>query len=242
MTKREIERRYFAQPVEFRAATDGGMGKLGGYASMFNSTSQNLGGFVEQVSPTAFNKTLGDGVRILCRTHHMDEWLLGTTEAETLRVEVDGTGLVYEVDLPDTQAGRDTQALAQRTDLRYSSFAFRCIEDEWDITPDGFPIRTLIQVQLVDVAPVVSPAYMDSSVGMRSLAERLDIDPATIGGVAVEEIRGLLLGSIITDPPEADGKFIAEPATQLHEDRDGPRDTHPLTTIRAMRLALDAKR
>jgi Escherichia/Staphylococcus phage prohead protease len=226
MSKREIERRYFAQPVEFRAGTDGGMGKLGGYAAVFNRTSQNLGGFVEQVDPTAFNKTLGDGARVLCRTHHSDEWLLGTTEAETLRVSVDGTGLLYECDLPDTSAGRDTQALAQRTDMRYSSFAFRCIEDEWDITPDGFPIRTLLQVQLVDVAPVVNPAYMDSSVGMRSLAERLDVDPATIGGIDVEEIRSLLVGDVSPAP-------IVE---------DGPRETHPLVTIRAMRLALDAKR
>lgn len=237
-TTRELERRHVHLPVEWRAGTDGGMGKLGGYAAVFNRASQNLGGFVEQVDPVAFNKSIGDALRVFCRTHHMDTWLLGTTEAETLRLSVDGTGLAYEVDLPDTQAGRDTQSLAKRGDLRYSSFAFRCIEDEWSVTPDGFPLRTLLAVQLVDVAPVVEPAYLDSTTGMRSLAARLDVDPDECAGLPLEEVRGLLLGSFTTDPPEADGSFVAAPTTQEHEQRQ----PHSSIPVQRLRLELDAKK
>lgn len=166
--EREIEIRTAAHAVELRAEGEG-LGTLTGYAAVFNRHSQNLGGFVEQVDPAAFNKSLADGVPVMARGNHDDAMLLGTTWAGTLRLEVDGTGLRYEVDLPDTSAGRDFRALAQRGDVKWSSFAFRTIEDEWGVTEQGFPLRTLRAVQLVDVAPVNSPAYLDTTVAARSL-------------------------------------------------------------------------
>jgi len=171
---RDLELRNHSGAVEFRAS-EKGLGVLTGYASVFNKLSQNLGGFVERVDPAAFNKSLADAVPVFARFNHEDNFLLGTTEAETLRLSVDGTGLRYEVDLPDTSAGRDVKVLAERGDLRHSSFAFRTLDDEWDFTPEGFPLRTLLGVQLVDVAPVVNPAYRDTTTGLRSLAEHLNV-------------------------------------------------------------------
>lgn len=156
-------------PVELREGGKG-IGQMVGYAAVFNRASQNLGGFVEMVDPAAFNKSLGDNVAAMCRMNHEDAYLLGTTWAGTLALEVDGTGLRYIVDLPDTGAGRDAKVLAARGDLKWSSFAFRTIEEEWGVTDQGFPLRTLRAVQLVDVAPVNSPAYLDTTVALRSLA------------------------------------------------------------------------
>jgi HK97 family phage prohead protease len=169
---RDMEIRQVPGTVELRAS-DKGIGVLAGYGAVFNKRSQNLGGFVEQVDPDAFNKSLGDKVPVVARFNHKDDYLLGTTEANTLRLSVDGTGLLYEVDLPDTQAGRDVATLAKRGDLRYSSFAFRTIKDEWGVTEEDFPLRTLKAVHLGDVAPVVSPAYRDTTTGLRSLADSL---------------------------------------------------------------------
>jgi HK97 family phage prohead protease len=168
---RELERRNFAQLVELRADPAGGLGTLHGYAAKFNVLSQNLGGFVERIDPGFFNKSLADNVRVLCRANHSDAGLLGTTEAGTLALSIDAVGLLYDNPLPDTTVGRDTSVLAKRGDLRYSSFAFYCIEDEWGFTEQGFPMRTLLQGQLVDVAPVNSPAYLDSTVAVRAFAE-----------------------------------------------------------------------
>lgn len=167
---RELERRSAAQVVELRATGDG-LGSLHGYAAKFNVLSQNLGGFVERIDPGAFTKSLADNNRVLCRLNHQDGGLLGTTEAGTLTLSLDDVGLIYDNPLPDTTAGRDTSVLAKRGDLRYSSFAFYCIEDEWGFTEQGFPLRTLKQVQLIDVAPVNSPAYLDTTVAVRSFAE-----------------------------------------------------------------------
>lgn len=191
MSQREIERRNTSGKVELRASSTG-PGTLFGYAAVFNRASQNLGGFVEQVDPGAFTKSLGDAVRVLARFNHDDNYLLGTTDAGTCRLSVDGTGLAYEVDLPDTQAGRDVAVLASRGDLRFSSFAFRTILDDWSMTPDDFPLRTLLAVQLVDVAPVVTPAYMDSTAGMRSLAGKLGVDVEVLATKPLEEVRNMI--------------------------------------------------
>ena len=71
------------RPVELRTASDG-TGVLTGYAIVYNSLSQNLGGFVERILPGAADKSLADGVRVLARYNHDDNMLLGTTDAGTL--------------------------------------------------------------------------------------------------------------------------------------------------------------
>ena len=229
----DVERRHLAKPVEFRAS-ENGPGTLHGYAAVFNRYSQNLGGFVEQVDPGAFSKTVGDGLPVLCRYNHDDNYLLGTTEAQTLRLAIDEIGLEYEDDLPNTTAGNDVSALAQRFDLRYSSFAFRTIEDEWSLTEQGFPLRTLLQVQLLDVAPVNSPAYLDSSVGMRSLASKLDVEPEQLEHATTAELRSLILGESIELPP-AEKRGEEE---QQKETDQGQGDTHPSVALRKRELEI----
>ena len=57
-------------------------------------------------------------------------------------------------------------------------------DEDWDLTDQGFPRRTLLSVQLVDVAPVNAPAYLDTSSGLRSLAVRMDADEAEVRSLA----------------------------------------------------------
>lgn len=222
MTVLDLERRHIARPVEFRAGADG-PGTLFGYASVYNRYSQNLGGFVEQVAPGAFAKSIGDSLPIVARYNHDDNYLLGTTEAETLRLLDDSTGLGYEVDLPDTTSGRDVSVLSRRGDLRYSSFAFRTLEDDWGVTEQGFPLRTLLSVQLVDVAPVNSPAYMDSTVGVRSLAEKLGLEIDTVSHATTEELRSLILGEPI------DVLAVEARSEEQQEPEGAQGDTHAVT-------------
>ncbi len=161
----DIERRYTFVPVEVRATGD--KRRIGGYAAVFNRPSKNLGGFVETVNPAAFNDSRGRGwPGVIARYNHDDNMLLGTTDGGTLRLSVDDTGLVYEVDPP--QARQDIVELVERGDVRKSSFAFRTVEDDWIQSDQGFPQRNLLLAQLVDVAPVNMPAYGDTTAGLRS--------------------------------------------------------------------------
>lgn len=222
---RDIEARHLPGVVEFRAS-DNGVGVLEGYAAVYNRLSQNLGGFVEQVHPDAFRKSLADNVPVVARLNHQDSGLLGTTEAGTLRLSSDNTGLRYSVDLPDTTTGRDTAALAKRGDLRFSSFAFRTISDEWGTTPDDFPLRTLTGVQLMDVAPVVSPAYRDTTTGLRSLAEHLHMPVDEVRAIAdAGDLRSLL-----------DSRDDEQRETE--ERGGGQGETHPDLSIYRNRLQL----
>ena len=115
----------------------------------------------------------------MARYEHRD--LIGTSAAGTLRLSVDEHGLLYEVEPPRSRS--DVVELVERGDVRHSSFAFRTIEDAWSVTPQNYPLRTLLKVHLVDVAPVVDPAYLDTSAGLRSLADH--------AGASVEEVREL---------------------------------------------------
>ena len=229
-TMRTPEVRTYRADVEVRAAVDGSksIGTLSGYAAKFNKLSRNLGGFVEQIAPTAFNKALGDGVRVMARYNHQDSALLGTTDAGTLRLFVDEVGLRYEVDLPDTSVARDLMVLAARGDVRFSSFAFHVHADgdSWTYTENDFPLRTLTSVQPVDVAPVNDPAYLDTTSGLRSLAEARGLDLALVADAAARnELR-----SVLTPPTPAEDV----PPTET------PTDA-PAVSLDELRAALAAR-
>jgi hypothetical protein len=187
MERVPVERRYTRSPVECRAIADGQ--RIGGYAAVFHTAgnpvmSRNLGGFVERVMPTAFNQARMAGFPgMVCRYNHDGNMLLGTIAGHTLELEVDNVGLRYDVVPPKARA--DILELVGRGDVQHSSFAFRCPKggDEWAMTEQNYPMRSLIDVQGVDVAPVVDPAYPDATAGLRSLAEFVDAD--------LEEVRSL---------------------------------------------------
>lgn len=192
----ELERRITRGVVELRAGADGSERRIGGYAAKFNKLSQNLGGFVERIQPGFFDKSRDAAFAgVMARYNHTD--LLGTVDAGSLRVLVDDTGLDYETDLLTDATSERVFQLVSRGDVHQSSFAFYTFEDDWSMTDQGFPMRTLVAGQLVDVAPVDQPAYLDTSTGLRSLAEQRGMD--------VTEVRALAeagdLPKILTVPP-----------------------------------------
>lgn len=197
----DLERRFTSVPVELRAGGD--QSSIGGYAAVFKRESKNLGGFVEELDPAVFNASRGDGwPDVMARYNHDDNQLLGTTAAGTLRLSIDGTGLLYEVDPPKARA--DVLELVQRGDVRKSSFAFYKIEDDWGMTDQGFPKRTVLRAQLVDVAPVNLPAYADTTAGLRSLATRMGADFEEVRKLATDnELRRFFVRTDTSGKPVA---------------------------------------
>jgi uncharacterized protein len=212
----ELEMRLTKLPVQLRAT--GSRRAVGGYAAVFDSPSENLGGFTEIVDDRAFNKSSGDQwPGVVCRFQHLDTMLLGTTAARTLRLAIDQTGLFYEVDLPETRA--DTFELVSRGDVYSSSFAFQAYDDEWGFR-DGTALRTLLSVRLIDVAPVVNPAYINTSAGLRSLARHVGAPIEDVQRKAErDELRSFFVRTDAGNPPAPPPGRRAASARSNPEDR-----------------------
>lgn len=168
-----IERRTIA--CEFRAASEATDGRtFGGLAARFMSQAYigaRKQGFFEQIDPAAFHRALKENQNVRALWNHNPDHLLGTTAAGTLRLSVTDEGLADEVDLPPTGAGNDVAVLAGRGDITGQSFTFRVNQggEKWAPMPGGHAqLRTLTDVDLLDVSPVTFPAYQDTTAAIRS--------------------------------------------------------------------------
>ena len=161
-----LEVRRFSA-TECRMSPDGQT--LRGYAAKYDSGSFDMG-YIETIAPGAFDRTLADDDEVLALVEHDTGKLLGRRSAGTLRLDQDTDGLTFEIDLPQTQLGNDTREQITRGDLGSMSFAFSMDQDtdeEWS-TADGKRSRRLLNLRLHDVSVVASPAYKETSVGVRS--------------------------------------------------------------------------
>lgn len=163
--------------AELRVEEDGqdgqGEGKrtyLSGYAALFNSLSEDLGGFRERIAPGAFRREIESGADVvLVPDHRYDAAaMLGRTTNKTLRLSENDTGLRVRATLPDTTAGRDIAAVIKRGDVHGMSFAFSIPDPSGEAWSEegGIIIRELRNVRLFDVSVVVWPAYPATSVNV----------------------------------------------------------------------------
>ena len=177
MADASLERRAFA---EVRATGR----RLEGYAATFGSEAR-IGSIVETIEPGAFLAALAGDV--LALFDHDPSKVLGRTRSRTLTLTEDAHGLKFALDLPDTQAGRDVQALAERGDLGGMSFGFT--------VPNGGESwsgerRTLKAVSLKEISVVSAwPAYPDTSLALRHRQAALSPRAALLREITLAEMR-----------------------------------------------------
>ena len=169
-----VERRAFAinrtVAPETRDITATSAEKLSGYAIVFDADSHDLGGFVERVAPSALKRSLnlaatGD-LSIFALWSHDSSQPLGSTRGGKLALAQDDTGLSFEL---DTARFTPMQLDAARDGDLQMSFGFVVRQDSWIQREDGVYERTLLDVDLFEVSPVISPAYPDTTAALRSL-------------------------------------------------------------------------
>ncbi len=194
MTTAEIRRRglcrsgatvtgyaYRSPDAEVRAAAnpDAGTVTIEGYAVVWNRYSSNLGGYVEQIDPGAFDDSLRSDDQIASYNHDYAA-ILGRRSTGTLELAKDNIGLRYSVtgDASDPDVAR-VAAKVRAQSVVGSSFTFRSAPDgeTWGWTDQGMPLVTVQRAAIFEVAPVVWPAYAATAedglaVGLRSLAEQ----------------------------------------------------------------------
>ncbi|WP_371663745.1 HK97 family phage prohead protease [Staphylococcus gallinarum] len=136
-----------------------------GYALRFNTLSNDLGGFVETISPQALESADLSDVR--CLIDHDPSKVLGRTTSETLSLKVDDEGLYFRCQLPDTSYSRDLYENIRLGNINQCSFGFILDEDgdTLERREDGLFKRTLRKIKsLFDVSVVTYPAYNDTDV------------------------------------------------------------------------------
>ena len=171
-----------------------GVVTLRGISPPWDSLSVDLGGFREKFSPTAFDKILGrhkndprGPVDVVGLFNHDDSQLLARTTNGTLRLSKEPRGLGAELDLPETQLGKDLAVLIRSKTLYGASFAFSIAGggEQWTQDDKGTAIRTVTDAQLYDWSPVTRPAYPSSSVGLRSLEAWKEARAVASGGLLI---------------------------------------------------------
>ena len=153
-------------PVEIRAKDDGTL-KVSGYAAVFEEEANIGGAFREVVARGAFTNAIGrDDVVFLVNHEGLP---LARTRSGTLTLREDDRGLWMETELDADDP--DVRAIAskmKRGDLDKMSFAFYPRRQQWDDGQDP-PLRTLLEVELVDVSIVTTPAYQGTEIALRAM-------------------------------------------------------------------------
>jgi uncharacterized protein len=154
---------------------------LEGYAALFNSRSENLGGFTETIAPGAFRASLKSRNDIKLLWNHDTGAVMGSTRAGTLALTEDERGLRVSATLPNTTHGRDAAELVKRGDVSGFSFGFSLPGRGGDSWSDDGTERVLKSVRLHEVSLVAFPAYPETNGtatvrGLDKLAKRANVD------------------------------------------------------------------
>ena len=167
----ELERRLIAEApgLEVRQ-NENGRTVIRGYAALYNSDSQDLGGFVERIAPGAFDAVIAKNPDVFGRYNH--DRLLARTSSGTMKLELDERGLRYTI--YPKKADADVVESIERGDVRGSSFAFRTsgAGEKWFKDGSGRMIREIRSFDFLgDAGPVDNPAYpaTESFVSRRAL-------------------------------------------------------------------------
>ena len=181
----ELERRMIGEAPGLNVMEDqNGRTVIRGYAAVYDSESQDLGGFVEVIERGAFDEVMRTNPDVFGRYNH--DRLLARTSSGTMKLELDDRGLRYTI-YPKPQDADVVESIS-RGDVRGSSFAFRVSgpNERWEKNGKGQTLRRILRFNsLHDAGPVDTPAYLatETYVAKRALeharAETTQTEPTS---------------------------------------------------------------
>ena len=210
---------------EMRATDDGDGFTLEGYAAVFDAPTRIdswEGTFDEVIARGAFAKTIGERKPVLQFDHGRDIATGSVPIGAIEELREDGHGLFVRARLHDNARVEPIRQAIASGAIDGMSFRFRVTREEWDESGD-VPARTIKEVELFELGPVVFPAYASTTVGVRSLLAELDDDDRT--RLVSELARELKTTS------DAAPSGTSEPPV-------APVDDHPTESCRGLTMAL----
>lgn len=183
-----------ATSFEMRADENGDGFTLEGYGAVFDSPTRIdswEGKFDEIVSRGAFTKTIAERTPVLQFDHGRDAATGSVPIGAIQSISEDKQGLFVSARLHDNARVEPIRQAIASGAIDGMSFRFRVLREDWDDTPD-VPVRTIREIDLFEVGPVVFPAYSATNVGVRSLLADL-----------TDEEAGRLVADLRTSLPDA---------------------------------------
>lgn len=208
--------RFCYRAVEFRSEASDGR-TMEGYAAVFDTPTRIEsweGNFDEVIVRGAFGKTLAERRPVLQFDHGQDARTGSVPIGRIDELREDDRGLYVRAELYDNPVVEPIrQAIAGRS-IDGMSFRFRVNNDKWTRRDNDVELRTIREVELYELGPVVFPAYDATTVGVRSLLAGLDeVERRSLIRELADMIRPHTSGEAV---PEGTSAEPAEPAIQSH--------------------------
>jgi uncharacterized protein len=165
-----------AASFELRDSDDGFT--LEGYAAVFDMPTRIdswEGRFDEVIARGAFSKTISERRPVLQFDHGRDAATGSVPIGAIEELREDDRGLFVRARLHDNARVEPIRQAIASGAIDGMSFRFRVTREEWEESADP-SVRTIREVELFELGPVVFPAYSATSVGVRSLLADLGDD------------------------------------------------------------------
>lgn len=169
--------KFCTRAVEFRAESTGDGFTLEGYAAVFDTPTRIdswEGQFDEQIARGAFKRTLNARKPVLQFDHGHDARTGSVPIGSIEELREDERGLFVRARLFDNPVVEPIRQAIAGGAIDGMSFRFRVNDDQWQRRADDVELRTIREVELYELGPVVFPAYDATSVGVRSMLAGLD--------------------------------------------------------------------
>ncbi len=155
-----------------RAADAPGDGfTLEGYGAIFDSPTRIdswEGMFDEIIARGAFTKTIAERKPVIQFDHGRDVATGSVPIGAIEEVREDKLGLFVRARMHDNARVEPIRQAIASGAIDGMSFRFQVVREEWDESGD-IPVRTILEVKLFELGPVVFPQYESTTVGVRSL-------------------------------------------------------------------------
>jgi len=184
--------RDFTRDADFeiiRADSDGDGLTFEGYAAVFNSPTvidSWEGHFEETIKRGAFAKTLRERTPVLMFEHGKHPLIGAMPLGVIQRATEDARGLFIRARLHDNWLIEPVRDAVREGSVTGMSFRFTMHKDSWEQRQGDIPRRTLLELGLPELGPVVFPAYSGTTASVRSaLAALVSDDELRSGLMAV---------------------------------------------------------
>ena len=105
-----------------------------------------------------------------------------------LSVDDEGMGIRANLDVENNTDARNLYSAIERGDISGMSFMFVVDKDSWDDVDSEHPTRTITGIKRVmEVSAVIFPAYSQTSLEARGLADALDSAKASLESAKAEK-------------------------------------------------------